>query len=207
MRFPTFILSVAFATAAFAAPLTHQTIDFTNKSIASGTGAAGGGAVIISNTQNPDDAKDESTLITYCDSGYTLSGTGTNAQCISTKSVIYSCNGGVKPVGNMCPTPEHQCRYNSNNMVSDKWGTGHCHSNGVFYTWDGKRVSKGKYTKGKMIRSYGGGGCKGSFRNTFYEICGEALVNKPANESCPSGYNKEGDKCRKYRLPKYKSSN
>ena len=207
MRFPTFILSVAFATATFAAPITHQTIDFTNKSIESGTGAAGGGIVIISNTQNPDDAKDESTLITYCDSGYTLSGTGTNAQCISTKSVIYYCDGGVKAVGNLCPTTERQCRYDSKNNVTTMRGSGWCHRNGTFYKWDGKGVSSGKYTKGEYVRTFGGGSCKGSYRKKVYQICGEVLVNKPAKMSCPRGYNQELDKCRKYRRPKYKSSN
>lgn len=211
MRFPTFILSVAFATAAFAAPTTYQTIDFTNKSIESGTGMAGGGIVIISNTQDPD----ESTLIAYCDSGYTLSGTGTNAQCISTKSVIYYCDGGDKvvrfgagkAVRHLCPTTEYQCRYNPANGVSVTLNSGWCNVDGTTYWWNGRKVSSSKYTKGEYVKTFNPQNCQYPYKRSHYKICGEALVHRPAKTSCPSGYNQEGDKCRKYRLPKYKSSN
>ncbi|ASC59627.1 IncF plasmid conjugative transfer protein TraN [Vibrio vulnificus] len=115
---------------------------------------------------------------------------------VVTGNVTYSCPAGWTRQGVNCVRTIEQCRYDGNNMVSQRGGNSNCASGGTSYTWNGQRVlpSQG-YRMGALKSSTSWGSCQGTNWSRRYEICGPVQQTIKATLSCSNGFTLSGGNC------------
>lgn len=161
-----------------------------------GTQNTGSGYVVATSSSASVVAK---TLVYYCQSGFTLGGSGESSYCLSSKQANYRCPTNTKQQGSFCVTERRECRFDRNNKISRVTSnSSNCGGGSPSYFWNGKEVpfsARGAYTEGVKKKSVSYGTCKGSITTSSFEICGMAVKKQNAAAYCSSGYKLSGTSC------------